>query len=111
MEKSQGRNYRSRCICRFDNIYREVFAILLELSHSYTYGVSKPYTTENFSILKLNLLDFCKSESNRISYLYLKTMYKIVKKLRTNNVVFERTTSHDVRLADQKESELLTIIF
>lgn len=39
MEKSQERNRRSRCICRFDNIYREVFAILLELSHSYTYGV------------------------------------------------------------------------
>lgn len=82
MEKSQGRNRRSRCICRFDNIYREVFTILLELPHSYTYGVSKPYTTENFSILKLNFLDFCKSESNRISYLYFKTMCKIMKKLR-----------------------------
>lgn len=110
MEKSQERNRRSRCICRYDNIYREVFAILLELSHSYTYGVSKPYTTENFSILKLNFLDFCKSESNRISYLYFKTMCKIVKKLRTSNIVFERTIFHDARLVDQNGSVLLTII-
>lgn len=110
MEKSQERNRRSRCICRFDNIYREVFAILLELSHSYTYGVSKPYTTENFSILKLNFLDFCKSESNRISYLYFKTMCKIVKKLRTSNIVFETTIFHDARLVDQNGSVLLTII-